>query len=157
MFILDFDLFMIYQIIGKMGIQRIYYEIFSDSIETSSKNGRLGSKERHFYILLVFSLAQMLNIGVLLFILIGLGVNVNIYLEFNIFPGKMLDGFLSGFITFILPLCIINYFIVFHNNTYLKYTENRKINTGGWALFLYFMGSAILYIGYVVVGKMIFA
>jgi hypothetical protein len=138
-----------------MSIKRIYFEIFADSIEAAAKNGRLSKREQPLYILIVFSLAQFFNINLLLLLLTELDINTHIYLEINVFPGGNIDAFLSSFLTLILPLCILNYFIVFHNNTYLKYTENRKIKMGGWALFIYFMGSAILYIGYVVVGKMI--
>jgi hypothetical protein len=141
-----------------MIIKKMYFEIFADHIESINrlKNPMYGRKEMYFRALLVFSLAQLLNIGILLFILIGLGVNVDIFFEFDIFPGKILNGFLSSFITFILPLMLINYLLVFHKKTYLKYTDNRRINTGGWALMIYFMGSAFAFIMYMVIGKLFF-
>ena len=140
-----------------MVIKRLYYEIFADSIEASAKNGRIGPKERHFYTNLSFSLAQYLNIILLFFILSGLGFNINIFVNINIFPGKIINGFLSGFVSLGLPLLLINYFLVFHRKTYLKYTENRKIKTGGLALLFYFLGSVAIFIVYIVIGMMFFA
>ncbi len=36
----------------------------------------------------------------------------------NIFPGKLLDSFIVFAIEFALPIAILNYFLIFHNNKY---------------------------------------
>ncbi len=141
-----------------MGLTRYYYEIYADAVEAAANNKEalFGPKEQRFYTLLIFSLAQYLNIILLLFILTGLGLNINIFLEINFFPGRVLNGFISGFISLGLPLLLLNYFLVFYKKTYLKYTNNRRIATRGWALMLYFIGSALTFILYIIVGKWIF-
>lgn len=138
-----------------MGIKRLYYEVFADAIQAAANNkdALYGPKEQQFYTLLIFSLAQYLNFSLMMLILTGLGINMNLYLHLNIFPGKIIDGFLSGFVSLVFPLMLINYFLVFHKKTYLKYKVNRKIKTKGWALMIYFMGSAMAFILYIVAGK----
>lgn len=138
-----------------MDIKRFYFEIFADAVEAAANNKEalFGTKEQRFYTLLIFSLAQYLNVILLLFILTGLGLNINIFLEINIFPGRILNGLISGFISLGLPLLLLNYFLVFYKKTYLKYTLNRRIITKGWALMIYFMGSAGAFILYMVIGK----
>lgn len=138
-----------------MGIKRIYYEIFADAVEAAANNKEalFGPKEQRFYILLIFSLAQGLNVALLLFIISAFVKLNNIFLSINAFPGTYLDTAISGFISLVLPFLIINYFIVFHSKAYLKYTNNRRIKTKGWAIMIYFIGSAGAFILYIVVGK----
>jgi hypothetical protein len=150
---------MIYQQLNTdMGLTRYYYEIYADALEAAANNKEalFGPKEQRFYTLLIFSLAQYLNVLLLLFILTGLGLNIHILLEINIFPGRILNGFLSGFISLGIPLLLLNYFLVFYKKTYLKYTNNRRITTRGWALMLYFIGSALIFILYIIFGKLMF-
>jgi len=138
-----------------MEIKRLYYEIFADAVEAAANNKEalFGPKEQRFYTLLIFSLAQGLNVALLLFI-ISAFIRLNyIFLPINIFPGTYLDTAISGFITLVLPFLIINYFLVFHKKRYLKYISNRRITTKGWALMIYFMGSAGAFIIYLIVGK----
>ena len=138
-----------------MGIKRIYYEIFADAIEAAANNKEalFGPKEQRFYTLLLFSLAQGLNVVLMLFIISAFVRIDNCFLSINVFPGTYLDTAISGFITLVLPFMMINYFLVFYSKTYLKYTHNRRIITKGWALMIYFMGSAGAFILYMVVGK----
>lgn len=140
-----------------MGIKRFYYEIFADALEAAANNKEalFGIKEQQFYILLIFSLAQGLNVALVLFIISAFTKLNNIFLSINLFPGTYLDTALSGFISMVLPFLIINYFLVFHFKTYLKYKNNRIIITKGWALMIYFIGSASAFILYLVIGKCI--
>ena len=138
-----------------MGIKRFYYEIFADAVEAAGNNKEalFGPKEQRFYILLIFSLAQGLNVALLLFIISAFVRLNNVFLSINVLPGTYLDTAISGFISLVLPFLIINYFIVFHSKSYLKYTNNRRITTRGWALMIYFIASAGAFILYIVVGK----
>jgi len=138
-----------------MGIKRLYFEIFADALEAASKNKEalFGPKEQRFYTLLIFSLAQGLNVALLLLIISKFIRLNNIFLLINVFPGNYLDTAISGFVSLVLPFLIINYLMVFQNMTYLKYKNNRKIKSKGWALMIYFIGSAGAFILYLVVGK----
>lgn len=138
-----------------MGIKRIYYEIFADAVEAAANNKEalFGLKEQRFYILLIFSLAQGLNVALILFIISAFVRLNNIFLSINVLPGTYLDTAISGLISLVLPFLLINYFIVFHSKAYLKFTKNRRISTKGWALMIYFIGSASAFILYLVVGK----
>lgn len=138
-----------------MGFKRIYYEIFADAVEAAANNKEalFGLKEQRFYILLIFSLAQGLNVALILFIISAFVRLNNIFLSINVLPGTYLDKAISGLISLVLPFLLINYFIVFHSKTYLKFTKNRRITTKGWALMIYFISSAGAFILYLVVGK----
>lgn len=140
-----------------MGIRKLYFEVFADAIEAAANNkdALFGPKEQRFYTILIFSTAQGLNLLLILFIISGFTNIGSIFLKLNLFPGTYLDNALSGFITLGLPFLIINYFLVLHSKTYLKYTENRKIKTKGWALMIYFIGSASAFIIYIVIGKLV--
>jgi hypothetical protein len=151
---------MTYQVLNtNMRIKRFYYEIFADAVEAAANNKEalFGPKEQRFYILLIFSLAQGLNVALLLFIVSALMRLNNIFLSINVFPGTYLDTATSGFISLVFPFLIINYFLVFHFKTYLKYTDKRSITTKGWALMIYFIGSASAFILYMVIGKWVFS
>jgi hypothetical protein len=138
-----------------MGIKRLYYEVFADAIEAAANNkdALYGPKEQRFYTILIFSTAQSLNLLLILFIISSFTNIGNIFFKLNFFPGTYLDNALSGFITLGLPFLIINYLLVLHSKTYLKYTENRKIKTKGWALMIYFICSAMAFTLYMVMGK----
>ncbi len=54
--------------------------------------------------------------------------------EINIFPGDMIDGFLSFAIVFATPVFILNYFLIFHNDRYKKIVDKHYIKSGNYAL-----------------------
>ncbi len=60
---------------------------------------------------------------------------INIKLpEINIFPGDMIDGFLSFALVFATPFFIFNYFLIFYKNRYKKITDKYHVKDGNYAM-----------------------
>jgi hypothetical protein len=57
-------------------------------------------------------------------------------LEINLFPGHILNSFSAWVIEFALPFGIINYFLIFYKNRYIKIVEKYS-NTKPAYLFIY--------------------
>ena len=77
---------------------------------------------------------------------------INIKLpDINIFPGDMIDGFLSFALVFATPFFIINYFFIFYKNRYKKIIDKYHVKDGNYAMpytFVIVLGafiSAIIY------------
>lgn len=54
--------------------------------------------------------------------------------DINIFPGDMIDGFLSFASVFATPFFIINYFLIFHKDRYKKIVKKFHIENGNYAM-----------------------
>ncbi|MFC0878905.1 hypothetical protein ACE01N_20090 [Saccharicrinis sp. FJH2] len=54
--------------------------------------------------------------------------------DINIFPGDMIDGFLSFAIVFATPFFIINYFLIFYKDRYKKIVDKYHIKKGNYAM-----------------------
>ncbi len=54
--------------------------------------------------------------------------------DIDIFPGDMINGFLSFAIVFATPFFIINYFLIFHNNRYERIVEKYHNKDGNYAM-----------------------
>jgi hypothetical protein len=52
----------------------------------------------------------------------------------NIFPGDMIDKFLSFAVVFATPFFILNYFLIFHRDRYKKIVDKYYIKDGNYAL-----------------------
>ena len=60
---------------------------------------------------------------------------INIKLpDINIFPGDMIDGFLSFALVFATPFFIINYFLIFYKNRYKKIIDKYHVKDGNYAM-----------------------
>jgi hypothetical protein len=53
--------------------------------------------------------------------------------DINIFPGNIIDGFLSFTLFFATPFLIINYFLIFYKDKYKKIIEKYHIENGNYA------------------------
>lgn len=130
----------------------IYYKIWVDAIMyEKSKHGHL--RNWKVYTLVPISIIQGVNLLVIC-IIIGftIGKFPDIFLDFDVFPGKMLDSFLSGIITLFLPFLIINYVLIFHRKRYEILLTNYQHRNG--KLYLsYFIVSMSLFILPLIFGK----
>jgi hypothetical protein len=134
---------------------RLYYEIWADALE-AIKNSKsyMPYKDKIVIVFLLFVIAQGFN-AVFIMLLLGSVFNFDMFLDLNIFPGNYLNKAFSGILTLYLPFAIINYYLIFYKKRHAKYTENRRINTGGKALLIYFTSSVLLVLLLVIVGKLI--
>ena len=53
--------------------------------------------------------------------------------EINIFPGDIIDKFLSFALVFTTPFFILNYFLIFHKDRYKKIVEKYHVKGGNYA------------------------
>ena len=87
------------------------------------------------------TITMALNLMFLLAILQRNIFNFSFYdIEINLFPVKILNDLLSGFILFFLPPLLINYLLIFKNKKYLDLIEKYKSENGNY-FFRYFFTS----------------
>ena len=139
-------------------IKKIYYRVWIDAIKAAIKTDKDGRTSWKSLLLIIFSVSQGINLLTIFFILKILSIaDVNIFIHFDLFPGKMLDGFLSAFITLFLPFFLLNYFLVFFKDKYkilMDDFNSFKIKEG-LVFMLYFFASMLLFILPIVIGKWI--
>lgn len=76
-------------------------------------------------------MAMAIKFMVLVAILERYILKTNFYkLDLDIFPGNILDVFSSFFILYLLPMLIINYFLIFYNGRYEKLIQKYPYRNG---------------------------
>jgi hypothetical protein len=136
-------------------IKRIYYKIWIDAIKAAIKTDKDGQNSWKTILLITFSVSQGINLLMMFLLLkIFFNLDMSIFMRFDIFPGRMLDGFLSAFILF-FPFLLLNYFLVFYRGKYktLMNQFNGFRMKEGLAFMLYFFTSMLLFILPVIIGK----
>ncbi len=96
---------------------KLYYEIWVDAIvKLRSRPQNVGLWK--FFAMTFMSMAMALNLIVVMTI-IQRNLHRNFYeLKVDIFPGTILDAFISFFVLFLLPPLLINYLLIFRRNRY---------------------------------------
>jgi hypothetical protein len=96
---------MMWQQMIKMG--NLYYKIWVDAIVyEKTKHGHLRNWKP--YTLIPISVLQGVNLLTIFFWLSTFNLKIDIFLDFDLFPGILIDGFLSGFVTLFLPFILLN-------------------------------------------------
>lgn len=132
-----------------LDLMKLYYSIWADAI------GFERLKHSHIrdwkpYVLIGITFCQGLNFATILLIL-GIWLKGSFFLNFDIFPGQMLDGAVSGILTLFVPFLIFNYFLIFRKKNYEKILQNYPFKKG--KLYIgYLIISIILFFGPVIVG-----
>jgi len=125
-------------------MKNIYKAIWVDGIVNIKKNPK-HKNDWKFFSMVYMTLLNALNLAVLLIIL-SYYYDVKVLLvRITIFPGTMLNSFVSFLILFALPFGLINYFIIFYRNKYEKliqvYSEKK-----GKLFASYLLGSIVLFV-----------
>lgn len=132
-----------------------YYKIWVDCI-LKAKSLPKNEKDWPFFTMVFMSMCMALNLWLAMFILM---IHFDIALPFfplkvNIFPGQKIDAFVSFFISYLLPMLLINYFLIFNNGRYKKLLTRYKYHNG--KLFIsYFLGSILILIVYLIIAFII--
>jgi len=117
----------------------LYYKIWVDAIVyEKTKHGHLRNWKP--YTLVPISILQGVNLLTIFFWLSTFNVKIDIFIDFDIFPGKMIDGFISGFLTLFLPFLVLNYILVFRAEKYNTLVEKYTYRNGN-LYFIYFLTS----------------
>ena len=130
----------------------IYYKIWVDAITyEKTKHGHI--RNWKVYTLIPISVIQGVNFLVICMIIGFLtGSFPNIFIEIDVFPGKMLDSFFSGIITLVLPFIIINYALIFYRKKYDALLAKYQYHNGRIYL-AYFIVSMSLFLLPLIFGK----
>jgi len=128
--------------INKM--KNLYYKIWADAIVyEKTKYDKL--RNWKLYTLIPISLLQGINLVTIFFWLTALKIKINPFIHIDIFPGRMINSFFSGFITLLLPFLVINYFLIFRNNKYEDIVKKYKYKNGKLYL-IYCLATILIFI-----------
>ena len=130
----------------------IYYKIWVDCIIKARAIPANKNNWKRFTMIFM-AMAMALNFMLFMAILQRNFLGISFYhLKVDILPGTKLDAFISFFVLFLLPMLLINYFLIFRNNRYEILLEKYKSHNG--KLFIsYFLASLILPLLLIVIGK----
>lgn len=128
----------------------IYYKIWVDCI-VKAKSIPKNEKDWPFFTMIFMSMSMALNLIFILFILSNLQIVDKIYkIPINVFDGTRLDALLSFFASYLLPMLLINYFLIFNNGRYKRFLTKYKSYNG--KLFIsYFLGSVLILVVYFII------
>ena len=132
----------------------IYYKIWVDCIIKARAIPANKNNWKRFTMIFM-AMAMALNFMLFMAILQRNFLGISFYhLKVDILPGTKLDAFISFFVLFLLPMLLINYFLIFRNNRFEILLEKYKSYNG--KLFIsYFLVSLILPLLLIVVGKIL--
>ncbi len=132
-------------------IMSLYYKIWVDAIVyEKTKHGDMRNWKP--YTLIPISVLQGINLLTVFFWLSTFNIKLDIFIDFNLFPGEMLDGFLSGFLTLFLPFIVLNYLFVFRRKKYDDLIEKYDYRKGKLYL-IYFLTTILIFILPIIIGK----
>lgn len=116
-------------------MKNIYYLIWVDSI-VRFKKFNPERKDWKAAIFILNTWINALNLWIVILWLRYFEILVLPQLTLNIFPGDLLDLFMSFAIQFALPAGILNYFLIFYNNRY-KVLVDKYCNPQGNYVMVY--------------------
>lgn len=128
-------------------MKNLYYKIWVDGIIKIRKNP-LRKEDWKWMIQSIVATLMSLNLVLIQFVLSDLGLIKKVFvLDINWLPIGKLNNLISFFIAYLLPLSLLNYFLIFHKGKYKKLIEIYPYKEGKWfATYLYCStGSIILY------------
>lgn len=127
----------------------IYYRIWADAIGFErSKHGHIRNWKP--YVILGITFCQGLNFATLL-LLLGIWIKSSFFFTIDLFPGRMLDGAVSGILTLFVPFLIINYFLIFNKQKYKSIIKQYPFKNGKLYA-IYFVISILLFFTPVLIG-----
>ncbi len=134
-------------------MRNLYYEIWVDAIVfEKTKHGRFRNWKP--FTLIPISLLQGINLLTVFFWLIILNIRMDFFLDIDVFPGTMIDTFISGVLTLLIPFVILNYLLIFKNNRYKRLIEKYEYRRGKLYL-TYFVFTIGIFIAPIIIGKWI--
>lgn len=132
-------------------MKNLYYKIWVDAIVyEKTKHGHMRNWKT--YTLIPISVLQGVNLLTIFFWLSTFNLKIDIFLDFDLFPGKMIDGFLSGFITLLLPFILLNWLIIFRGERYENLIKKYDYKKGKLYL-IYFLTTIGVFILPIIIGK----
>lgn len=103
----------------------VYYLFWVDAIVRFRRH-HPNEKDWRSRLLVFNSFIHGLNLWIFYIWLRYFDVLKSSFVQIDLFPGTMVDDFLSFFIQFALPCLAINYFLIFHKHRYRRILERYK-------------------------------
>ena len=123
-------------------MRNIYYLIWADAIESFKKNKP--NVDWKLRLLILMTVINSLNIASISLWLKFLKLYDFNFYQIHIYQLDKLNNVLEFILHFCLPFVILNYFLIFYNNSYLGLIERYKGEKNKIA-FKYMMGSLVFY------------
>ena len=124
-------------------IMDIYYKIWVDCI-TKARSIPANKNNWKTYTMIFMSMGMAINFALVMAILQRNILGFSFYdIKVDIFPGTSLDAFVSFFVLFLLPMLLVNYFLIFRNSRYEMLLAKFK-SYGGKLFISYFLASLAL-------------
>lgn len=96
----------------------IYYKIWVDCI-TKARSIPANKNNWKQFSMVFMSMVMAINFAMIMAIVQRNILQFSFYdLRIDVFPGRKLDAFISFFVLYLLPMLIINYYLIFKNNNY---------------------------------------
>jgi hypothetical protein len=105
-------------------MSRLYYKIWADAIQRYWKHHPKQPWKLNVFLMMTWM--HTLNAFIVALWLKYFDILVIPILEVELFPGNLIDAFLSFAITFSPPFILVNYFFIFYKNRYEKIVERHK-------------------------------
>lgn len=140
-FILEQEWFTIFQL--SPNDMNLFYRLWAEAISREEKIR--GDKVGKIYAFLFITFCQVLNFFTIIIALKALFfLDYHFFLAIDIFPGRILDGMLSGFLTIIAPFMVFNYLVIFIGKKY-KIIQEKYGSNGSKVYFYYVVISFFLF------------
>jgi hypothetical protein len=131
-------------------MNNIYYLIWADAILSFKKYHP--NKEWKSKLFIYITWIHALNFWIIILWIKYFNFIVIPKFSIDIFPGKLLDGFITFTIEFALPFGILNYFLIFYNNRYEKIIQKYKGNKYRYALVYSFTIAILAFVSAILYG-----
>jgi len=134
-------------------MKNIYYIFWADAIISFRKH-HPDRKNWKFTLLFFNSWLHALNWWIVFIWLKHFQILDIPLISVNVFPGTLLDDFLSFTIEFAMPFGILNFFLIFHNNRYDKIIQKYGEIKTRYALIYSFSIAILAFISAVLYGTL---
>lgn len=129
----------------------LYYIIWSDAIRRVRKSNPTMTNWK-WQIFFYMTTVHAINIWIVFLWLKYFDVISIKTIQFDIFPGDILNGALSFIVVFAIPFIILNYFAIFHKNRYEKILQKYRKNSIWYSPFYLYSIIALSSISAIVYG-----
>jgi len=134
-------------------IWEFYKKVIAETIWAARKNFGEGFMCKSM-VAMYLAAINLMNYGLLFFFIsdfFGVMIDIEIF-NTQVFNGYV-DEKIINFLNYIMPFAMINYFIIFHKKRYKKILKQYP-KPGIKYVMTYTWGSFILFMGYIVIGKL---
>ena len=113
-------------------MMKLYYLIWADAINSYIRSHPNNHEDWKIKSFMIITFAYSLSIWTIFIWLSYFNVKIPL-VNFNFFPGEIINNFLSFAILFVVPIGLLNYFLVFYKMRYKRILKEYARNKTGYA------------------------